>query len=389
MKKNIENIDNRIGCIKYIEELEQYDIPPDNFFATDVNEYEYFSDSRICGIFSFGKKYPITFRMITGEENEYGYYRYILRIPTIINPLIYNKVTPEKYYKKVQENFDKARKDGYYFKEGLAGEFICIFAVFLRARFYLRSVVNRNNQEISQKITYPVFLPSTVSEYKEIFNDKKKNLTSDLIPFFEKIVTLPDKGHFNIIHSFREYHEALKNIGIDHDIVYLKLVVAIEGIASIEKVESNFKHDFPECFNLIKDDKEKLNQITTMWANRGSTNSVRSFLKKYLLGIRKDFEKTVYINKEGKNKNITLEKTINRIYASRSKYVHEGRQMTISKISFRDSAYEPTMGGVIDRKKILLDELLPVISYFENIVNISLINYIDINTLVKKLINKK
>ncbi len=371
-------VDNRMRCITYVKELEGYEVPADDFFAGYATEYEYFSDSRICGLFKIGEKHPITFRMIESEKNEFGYYRYLLRIPTIINPTLLGKMTNEEYSAKVLNNFDSARKDGYYFKEGLAGELICIFAVCLRARFYLRNQVSRNNTGVSTKITHPIFLPNTVSEYKSIFDDKKKNLTSDLVPFFQKVMNLPDKGHFNIIHAFREYHEALKNIGIDHDIAYLKFVVAIEGIASIEKGRSSFKEDFPEYIDVLVD-KEKLSQINTMWENRGSFKSVVSFFEKYLLKENAEFTKTMFTNEKGESQIIPLKKTVDRIYVARSKYVHEGLQMLISMNSFDDSAYEAISGGVRDRKKISISELLPVISYFDLMVNNSLIAYVENN----------
>jgi hypothetical protein len=374
--------DNRMQCITYLKDLEEYEVPADNFFVGYATEYEYFSDSRICGLFTIGEKHPITFRMVESEQNEFGYYRYLLHIPTIINPTLLGKMTNEEYSAKVLNNFDEAREDGYYFKEGLAGELICIFAVCLRARFYLRNQVNRDSKGVSTKMTYPVFLPSTVSEYKSIFDDKKKNLTSDVIPFFQKVANLPDKGHFNIIHAFREYHEALKNIGIDHDIAYLKFVVAIEGIASIEKGKSSFEEDFPECIDVLDADQERLSQISKMWENRGSFKSVLSFFEKYLLQDKAEFAETLCMNEKGENQTIPLKKTVDRIYDARSKYVHEGLQMLISRSSFDGSAYEPTLGGVRDRKKISIDELLPLISYFDLMVNNSLIAYIEKNTVV-------
>ena len=373
-------IDNRMRCITYIKELEQYEVPSDNFFIDSATEYEYFSDSRICGVFTIGEKHPITFRMVEFEENEFGYHRYILRIPTIINPTILGTMTNEEYSKKIIDNFDSAREDGYYFKEGLAGELICIFAVCLRARFYLRNQINRDKNGPSSKMTYPVFLPSTVSEYKTIFDDKKKNLTSDVIPFFQKVSSLPDKGHFNIIHAFREYHEALKNIGIDHDISYLKLVVAIEGIATIEKNDRpSFEEDFPECFKSLQKSKEKLSEISKMWENRGSIKSVTAFFNKYLLQGNLEFAQTTYVDKVGQQQVIPFKKTVGRIYDARSKYVHEGLQMFISKNSSGSSPYESILGGVQDRKKISVDEMLPLISYFDNIVNTSLIAYVEKN----------
>lgn len=378
-----DTTDNRMQCITYIKELEQYEVPADNFFIGYATEYEYFSDSRICGVFTIGEKHPITFRMVESEENEFGYHRYILRIPTIINPVILGTMTNEEYSKKIIDNFTEAREDGYYFKEGLAGELICIFAVCLRARFYLRNQVNRDNKGPSTKITYPVFLPSTVSEYKAIFDDKKKNLTSDVIPFFQKVASLPDKGHFNIIHAFREYHEALKNIGIDHDITYLKLVVAIEGITTIEKKDRpSFQDDFPECFKLLQECKEKLNKISKLWENRGSISSVTSFFDKYLLSDNPEFTETICMNEKGEKSLLPFRKTVDRIYDARSKYVHEGLQMLISKNSFTDSYYEPILGGVRDRKKITVDEMLPMISYFDSIVNVSLIAYVEKNAVV-------
>ena len=365
-----------MNCLRYLEEIDAYDFKNDQFYN---EEYEYFSDSRICGIFLIGEKRQVSFRMIESEKNEYGYYRYLLCVPTIMNTDLSND-----WNKKILENVKNAREDGYYFKEGIAGEFISIFAVFLRARFYLRSRVFRYNQEASNKTTYPVFLPNTVMEYSLIFNDEKKNLTGDLIPFFKKIIKLPDNGHFNLMHSFREYHEALKNIGIDHDIAYLKLVVAVEGVASIEKIRSSFKEDFPECFELIEGDKKRLSQISNSWANRGSLRSVLYFFEKYLLSTHPEFKETTYLSAEG-SKPIFLEETINRIYNSRSKYVHEGRQMIIS-YGFQGSFYGPSLGGVIDRKKITIEETLPVISYFESMVNVSLISYVDKNTSSKQSI---
>lgn len=361
--------DNRMSCLRYIENLDQNSLEKETDFYSE--EYEYFSDSRVTGVFSLGKKRQITFRIIEGEKNENGYYRYLLHVPMKMGTDI-----GQAGYKKMMTD---AKEDGYYFKEGMAGEFISIFAVFLRARFYLRSRTFRDKEQVSSKTTYPVFLPDTVREYTSIFNDEKKNLTSDLIPFFQKIQELPDVAHFNIIHSFKEYHQALKNLGVDHDISYLKLVVAIEGIAVTEKPRSRFSEDFPECFELIKKEKKRLEQISTAWATRGSFKSVVTFLEKYLLPTHPEYRETKHMTATGVAP-IILINTLERIYKARSKYVHEGLPVEISRMGFADSPYQPSLGGIIDKRRLSGEEMLPMISYFEEMVHKTLLAYVEINS---------
>jgi hypothetical protein len=167
--------DNLMKCLLLLEELQTKD-------KSDIfEEYEYFSDSRITGRFSYGTVNPVTFHMIQHEEDERGYYRYLLSIPSI-------KIEQSDTYESAIEIFKTATEDGYYFKEGVPGEFISVFSVFCRARFFLRSMMLRDAGSVINKITYPVFLPSTVREYSSVFKDTSSlNLTTGLIQFLKKL----------------------------------------------------------------------------------------------------------------------------------------------------------------------------------------------------------
>jgi hypothetical protein len=144
-------------------------------------------------------------------------------------------------------------------------------------------------------------------------------------------------------------------------------------MASIEKKRVSFKEDFPDCTKSLNCDPDKLSRISNAWSNSGSSKSVVEFLKKYLLPTHTTFEKT----RDVLNVDISLEKTFERVYTARSKYVHEGTPMIISKFSLSIEPYEINLGEVRDRKMILPTEILPLVSYFDEIVHLTLKCYVN------------
>ncbi|NTV41095.1 MAG: hypothetical protein HGA61_02370, partial [Candidatus Moranbacteria bacterium] len=176
------------------------------------------------------------------------------------------------------------------------------------------------------------------------------------------------------------YAEAVKEIGIDHQLFFIKMTSAVESLLTfIEAPADNLKE---KLINLDKNEfeKQELDEINNWLKNRAIRKRFSYFFQKYSKGYFKGGKRKAqhcFIKKD------QLNAYIKRIYDARSTYLHNGKPMYLSFDMTMEEAkswdLDPGLGMMIDRKSISGNEKLPRARWFERITNYCLKNFIEEN----------
>ena len=283
-----------------------------------------------------------------------------------------------------------ASEDGY-FSRSLEDEIISLMSLWLHTRFFW---VHCTTGEFSQNsishkhgdlFTYHA-CKNPAQKKSNLFKGSrksKKNLRS-LETMLEMVKRLPVNVQRRYYLAASHYADAIRLIGFDDDIAYIRLVSAIEVLAYLEK---------------LKDDElpEKLRRMTE--ENRtGFTDPEKSELNSYLRHRKVRFKFLQFINKysDGYFTNrpttpehcwvtqISLEQYADAIYKARSKFLHEGEPLWISHEMPRDDIEERgwdldgSLGMVRDQHEWPQSEKVPTVLFFEELVRHCLLNYLGI-----------
>lgn len=355
--------DNRMGWMLMAEECEK--VKGKKVYFT---EYEICSEVRIPGVLNYSK--GVLLCALLQEMNQKGLYTYTIRVKHA-----------EKEYKFDESNYSK---EGYYFKNGLIGELIALFSVYFQARFYLkatiigeltpRSIRLRDENEFQYK------RPSRFLNF-EMFSEQKRNWAhkDGLKLFLDTIRTLDQEYHQSLIRAFYWYAEAIKEIGVDRQLFFIKMVSAVEALLNfIEAPSGNLK---VKLMKLVKEEfftEAEKNEIERWLENRKIRQRFMIFLQNYSRGFFKKGKrkaKHCYIRKS------ELMNYAKRIYDARSTYLHSGKPMFLSIDIGAEGAefwdLDPSLGMMVDRKRFTANEKLPRTRWFERLVNHCLKNFIE------------
>ena len=197
--------DNRMGWIRNLEVLgdapQQYTV-----------EYELGSECRIPGLLDYADGKIICAGMST-EESRDGLWLYnlVLRFPT--GPHQINREANEK---------------GYYFKDGILGELMALMSLFFRCRFYLissRLVPESPMLGMTIKTEYPFlrvrFNPGI---HPPLFANQNRTFGTDFKPFLDTVRRLNNLLHQDFILACHHYARATREVGIDPEMVFIRLV---------------------------------------------------------------------------------------------------------------------------------------------------------------------
>jgi len=330
-------------------------------------EYEICSEVRIPGVLDYGDGALLC--SLLQEKNHKGLYTYTVRVKHI-----------EKEYKFDENSYSKK---GYYFENGLIGELMALFSVYFQARFYLKATVTgeltsksmrlRSENEFQYKMPYP-FLNF------EMFSDQKRNWAHQdgLRVFLDTTRKVDQQYHQNLIRAFYWYSEAVKEIGIDHQLFFIKMVSAVESLLKFVKISlDSLDKKLSKMINNKEFNNDESAAIKRWLENRRIRQRFASFLQQYSNnffkgGQRKAKHCHIYKNQLGKYSK--------RIYDARSAYLHNGSPMYLSlDMRGKHARYwdlDPSLEMMTDRKKFAANEKLPRTRWFERLINYCLKNFI-------------
>ncbi len=335
-------------------------------------EYEIASELRITGVLDYNDY--IKCGIYSLEKDENGLYHYLLKIN----------------HPAVQEYNNKADKKGYYFKDGELGEILSIFSLFFRARFYLVASFSGELSSSSIKTKFEnkfIYKKTNSLVNPYVLGENNKNLNFTKIPdFLNQIKKLDTKNHLDFILSCHLYHLALKEIGLDQEMVFIRLVSSVESIS--KKIRLNKKEDIlcdkniSEIINNSTLGSLEKNELMKLFETRKSKKKFVRFLESNNVNY---FKGGNYKAKHCKIKKSDLSKVLSSIYDARSNYLHNGEPMYLSHIIIgeKESKWDtdPSMGMIIDNREIPLKNKMPYNYFFEGLVRNCLINFLKKNQI--------
>ncbi|MBN1293813.1 MAG: hypothetical protein JXB48_18365 [Candidatus Latescibacteria bacterium] len=356
--------DNRMGWIRNIKKLQNK-----KFKNWDV-EYEIASETYIPGILNF-KNSSILCGLATFDRNKIGLYKYILKI---------------KFAESSVPNFSvKKFSKGYFFKDGIPGELVALFSLFFQSRFFLLSAFwgDLTSTGLKQKVEYnPLY--RTCQPYFDPQNctNKNRNFAVGLPEFLEQITHIDTKYQQNIILACYHYARALQEFGIDEEMVFIRLVSAIEAINNCNQCRELIARDDilygKEFEDIIKpevlsnDEEQQLKKIFDL---RKSKLRFNRFIEHYSKGF---FRGGNYKSKHTRIKKSDLPKVLSNIYDSRSSYLHSGETMYLSRpIKGGNKFHTDSFTDMIsDNRKFSGNKKLPYGSFFQSLVRHCILEFI-------------
>ncbi len=249
------------------------------------------------------------------------------------------------------EIISRASSEGY-FSRSRADEIISLLSLFLHTRFF--EVQRRIGEHTANSIGVQhgkkfVYLPCRDSNQKKshVFHSKDKDLWP-VAEMLEKVRRLNPDVHQKFYFAISNYADALRLIGFEDEIAYIKLVAAISALAST---------------NTPGQDRREF----------------KGFIQKYGIGYftaRPGVEWS-WVNKDN------LDRYLDTIYNARSRYLHAGIPMWICEeqdyFSEVGRGYDLgfAIGRISDHRHWDEFDRVPSTLFFEGLVRECLINYLN------------
>ncbi|HUK31292.1 MAG TPA: gamma-glutamylcyclotransferase [Candidatus Acidoferrum sp.] len=351
--------DNRMGWIRNLQALasggQDY-----------IIEYELGSECQIFGVLDYANGQMILAPMST-EESRDRLWLYNLTLHFASGP-----------------NFNPEADDtGYYFKDGILGELLALMSVRFQCRFYLissRLLPPNPSLGMTIKKEYPfVRVRCNPGIHPPVFQRPKGSFTDDFKEFLDTVKKLDKSLHQDFILACHHYARAVKEVGVDPEMVFIRLVSAVEALS--KNLTLNRKDDTLEeqqiadlivQSHLSTDNKNELKNIFDV---RKSRKKFVRFIEQHSSGF---FTGGNVKAKHLKIRRGKLAKTLNAIYTARSKYLHAGEPMFLSQPFKGGEKWDtdPTSGMIVDNRSFPAGQKLPYAWFFEGLVRHCLLNYL-------------
>lgn len=363
-------MDNRMSWVRNLEKINT------NEKAAYFSEHEIATECHIAGLFDYAEGNILCGGMSAGSKDKNGLYHYLIRIKHQgFEPPYYNKL---------------ASQGGYYLEGGPLAELLSLFSLYFQCRFYLvasySGELTRHGLKI--KIDHD-FLYKKINPtiHPKIFDNRRKNFAVGLKDFLDSIKNIDANKHQNIMLACYHYARSLKEVGIDSEMVFIRLVSAVEILSKDYQLDKKDKPlvevSYTKIFNntsLSELQEQQLKNILKI-DGKGKITMEQSklkfirFIEKYSKGYFKGG------NWKAKHVKITrnqLNRTLKAIYSARSDYLHNGNPMYLSQF-MRDAQKwdtDPTLGMIIDNRSFPVSKKLPYTYWFEDLVRFCLLNYL-------------
>jgi hypothetical protein len=355
--------DNRMGWIRNLEALarncEQFTV-----------EYELGSECRLPGLLDYSDGKIICAAMST-NENAGGLWLYnlILHIP------------------RDRHGHNLKAGGGYYFKDGIVGELQALMSLFFRCRFYLisnRFLPGDPRMGMTIKREHPFLrVKCNPAIHPPLFESPNKNLAVDFKEFLDTVKTLDHKLHQDFILACHHYARAVREVGVDSEMVFIRLVSAIEVLSKDLKVDRRDDAlDKKKITDLLAESDlspELKMEIRESFENKKSQRKFVRFIEQYSSGF---FKGGNFKAKRLKIQRANLGGVLKVIYSARSKYLHAGEPMFLSVPIKGGEKWDidPIMGMWVDNRRFDTAQKLPYAHFFEGLVRHCLLNYLKVKS---------
>jgi hypothetical protein len=348
--------DSRMRWILNIEEIETR--------RWHWMEYEIASEGFVDGLFQ-NENGSILCGALDFAPDQHGLYYYLLKIKTA------EWTNPKEVTKK-----------GYAFPDGIIGELLALFSLYFRRRFYLVSSCFGELTDHSLKLRniLPfIRVPCPVSLHPQVFSKQRQSWSGPVNGFLHSVKNLDPTYHPQYILAVNHYARALREIGVDQEMVFIRLVSSIETLSTTSVALAKTKDALADVDidSLFRDDlsSDIRREVKSVIDARKARAKYVKFIEDYS-GNGSTLPDSGTLVKIGVK---DLRKRLQAIYDARSDYLHSGIPMYLSRPSAAFPAWdmEPSLGQIIDRRFFPESKKLPNAWWFDGIVRNCLLRFLD------------
>ncbi len=285
------------------------------------------------------------------------------------------QVNPEDVPVELEER--PKNKSGFFHGGGIAHELVVLGSLFLRRRLTLKAVVRHNDRPDRFPFRHPQrwVAPDLAGE---------ENVTH-IEPGLDLLGKLRPELHLNFYMAARLYHEAIQKIEEDPRLAYVNLVSAMETVC----------RDHPIPSPTLADYDGKLAQLV---AQVGDVD-LRAAIEKQIMGRQRFIGRrfrlfvldhlddafwdaasrpdpgSLRIDRE------SLPGLLDAVYKQRSKSLHEGQVLPPHAYTppVHRAEIDGSYGGWADGRYWDREDYIPLVSFFEKLVNYVLRRYLERN----------
>ena len=275
---------------------------------------------------------------------------------------------------------DFSSRRGYAFQGGAHGELTALFSLYFHCRFFLVSQTHGEltARSIRTRIEYPlVYRPCKSEEDPVLFGRKPRNFSIGLEEFLDLVNSLPTQYHQKYILACHQFARALTEIGVDSEMVFIRLVSAIEALsafARLRKNEDRFSDRPIEGFLADGVSTDDVTAIKKVFSVRGSKVKFRRLMLDHCAGF---FKGGNYKAPHTKIRKSQLPEILDTIYDSRSVYLHSGEPMYLPIFPGRRNwDTDPSIGMSIDQRNYSVKQKLPYAYFFHSLVRHCLLQFL-------------
>jgi hypothetical protein len=321
-----------------------------------VIEAEVAAEVLIPGMLTYAD-HAIVFGPTTFAPDASGLYKYLLRVksPTPGEPIAFDTV------------LKTSSRGGYLLPGAPVTELVALFSLALQARLFVLATVERplDPQYLPRKTDCDVLRATGDLGHQDglLFSSLEDRNIVSLPPLLDAIRRIPAKHHLELAVAADHYARAVRTIGLDAEMVFVRLVSAIERVMP-EHPSDSLSEKLLALEGLSDAEREELK--VTLQARRARVRFV-AFLDRYSKGFF-DGEP-----KEPAHTQVTPENlpdVATAIYRARSGYLHGGDPMYVSRRMGQFPAWhmEPTVGKWEQNRAFTAAQKLPTTEFFHRLV---------------------
>lgn len=322
---------------------------------------EFASETRIFG----GLEYANTFTVAatTLRPDTSGLWKYTLRLS----------------YPEPPATTAKATKQGYVFREGPVGELLAAMAFHLECRLFLVSTVDSQpgNNFAGLKTEYAFHRGVTGPAVDPVvFSSNERNFAKGLSPFLDLLLSIHPRHHFAVAMALSHYARALREVGVDDEMVFIRLVSAIEAVAEEEDGTPDplMRKALAALAGPGVVGPDEREEFSKLLQTRKLKRRFIAFLVQHSVGFfRGGRWKAPHTRVTRK----ALPEVAGAVYDARSGYLHRGDPMYISRYWPEASSWQTdaTVGMVWQSRRYTAKQKLPYAHFFHRLVRHCLLNY--------------
>ena len=334
-----------------------------------TNEVELASEKSITGLLDYHDGAIRCYRLAERDTN--GLIKYLLELR-----LAEELFDSEKQWKS-------ASKKGYIFEEGIAGELSALLSFYFEARFFpVSSTLVLPTGGMRLKTEYPLrHAPCSHDIDSVVFKSSGKKFSDSAIhDFLATVSRVRPADHQGLAFSFHHYARGLREIGVDEEMMFVRLVSAVEAVSQDLDLREEDVLFGKVLKDLVRPDAlnaEELNALQQTFDVRKAGRKFVKFLDDYSKGFFKGGQrkaKHAWVSKS------QLPSVARAIYKARSDYLHSGYPMYLSLRHgdwWQKWDTAPSLGATMGDRYYTAKQKLPYPHFFHRLVRHCVIGYIE------------